>query len=317
MTSVTFHLRIFLALTLGMVISSGIAAACTPPSQPGAVLCYPTANASVVPLLNIEGAAKGQNLPIVAMILYADNQKIYEINDADSFVFKDYSYWQKGSHHLVLNAWDSDGHLFQASTTFSIGISINTTYAACTTPTTGVNLCEPAENTWYPQSFAPFFATGKPSIVAMKGYVNNQNVVGVANGNSFEIGFGASPNPSGFTFVANGWDSKGNVSSAKVSGIRLYYDGACPKNCDPGVNIQEPAVATDQNSPFVLNASVSDAQATITAMKAYVDNTAVAESGGPTIMSNVTATPGTHLLTVQAWDSKGNLYKSEVTVNVE
>jgi hypothetical protein len=270
----------------------------------------------VVPILNIEGAAKGNNSPIVAMILYADNQKIYQVDNTDSFVFKDYSYWLLGSHHLVLNAWDSTGNLFQASTTFSIEISINTNYATCSTPATGVNLCEPVSNTWYPESFAPFFATGNPSIVSMKGYVNNQFRVG-DNGNSFGIGIGTNPSTSGFTFVANGWDSKGTVSSAKATGIHLYYDGACIKTCDPGITIQEPAAVTDQTSPFSLNATVQQPQATITEMKAYVDNTVVATSGGPTILSNVTATPGTHLVTVQAWDASGNLYKSQVTVNVQ
>jgi hypothetical protein len=148
-------LRILLALTTSALFTAGTAFACAPPSQPGAVLCYPTANASVVPILNIEGAAKGNNSPIVAMSLYADNQKIYTVSNADTFVFPDWSYWLKGSHHLVLNAWDSAGNLFQASTTFSIQISINTNYATCRTPATGVNLCEPVSNTWYPASFVP------------------------------------------------------------------------------------------------------------------------------------------------------------------
>jgi hypothetical protein len=312
-------LRILLALTISTLFTAGTAFACSPPSQPGAVLCYPTSNASVVPILNIEGAAKGNNSSIVAMSLYADNQKIYSVTNADSFVFQDYSYWTLGSHHLVLNAWDSAGNLFQASTTFSIGISINTTYANCTTPATGVNLCEPVSNTWYPQSFAPFFATGNSSIVTMKGYVNGSEVVGNANGNTLELGWGGNPSPSGYTFVANGWDSKGNVSSAKATGIHLYYDGACigRNGCDSGITIQEPAALTDQTSPFSLNATVQGQQATITEMKAYLDNSVVATSGGPTILSNVTATPGTHLLTVQAWDASGNLYKNAVTVNVQ
>ena len=312
-------LRILLALTISTLFTAGSAFACSPPSQPGAVLCYPTSNASVVPILNIEGAAKGNNSSIVAMTLYADNQKIYQVSNADSFVFPDYSFWLLGSHHLVLNAWDSAGNLFQASTTFNIEININTTYAPCSTPATGVNLCQPVSNTWYPQSFAPFFATGNSSIVAMKGYVNGSEVVGDANGNTLQLGWGGNPDPSGYTFVANGWDSKGNVSSAKATGILLYYDGACigRNGCDSGISIQEPAALTDQTSPFSLDATVQGPQGTITEMKAYLDNSVVATSGGPTILSNVTATPGTHLLTVQAWDASGNLYKGQVTVNVQ
>jgi hypothetical protein len=51
-------------------------------------------------------------------------------------------------------------------------------------------------------------------------------------------------------------------------------------------------------------------------MKAYLDNTVVASSTGATIVANVTASPGTHLLTVQAWDTAGFLYKTQMNVNV-
>lgn len=309
-------LRVFSTFVLSSIFTISAVAACSPPSQPGAVICYPTANATTVPILNIEGAATGRNLPITKMILYADNQKIYESDNNSSFVFADWLAWDLGTHRLVLNAWDSDGNLFQASTEFSIAISINTNYNTCSSPKTGVQICQPVSNTWYPQSFAPFFAAGSSAIVSMTGYINNQNRVSTT-GNFFGIGVGMDPDPAGFKFVANGWDSKGDVSSASATGIYLYYDAACPKNCDPGILIQDPAFVTDQTSPFSLNATVQNNPAQITAMKAYIDNSVVATSSGPTILANITASHGTHLLSVQAWDTSGNLYKSQVTVNVQ
>ncbi len=56
---------------------------------------------------------------------------------------------------------------------------------------------------------------------------------------------------------------------------------------------------------------------TITAMKVYLDNTVVVTSTGPTIRGDVTAKPGTHLLTFEAWDTTGALYKYQETVNVQ
>jgi hypothetical protein len=309
-------LRILSAFAFSVVFTMSAFAVCAPPSQPGAVICYPTANANIVPLFNIEGAATGKNLPITKMILYADNQKIYESDNNSSFVYADYLAWVLGTHHLVLNAWDSAGNLFQASSQFTVPISLNTNYPSCSNPKTGVQICQPVSNTWYPESFAPFFAAGSASVVTMTGYINSQNRVST-NGNSFGIGVGIPPDPDGFDFVANGWDSKGDVWSASATGIHLFYDGACPKNCDPGILIQDPAVATDQTSPFSLNATVQGNPAQITAMKAYLDNSVVATSSGPTILSNITAAQGTHLVTVQAWDTSGNLYKSQVTVNVQ
>jgi hypothetical protein len=310
-------LRILTTFALSAIFAVSAFAACSPPSQPGAVICYPTANATTVPIFNIEGAATGKNLPISKMILYADNQKIYESDNDSSFVYADYLAWELGTHHLVLNAWDSDGNLFQAFTTINVPISFNTTYnTSCSAPNTGVHLCLPVSNTWYPQSFAPFFASGSAAVVTMKGYINNDNVVGTT-GNYFSIGYGTNPDPSGFKFVANGWDSKGDVWSASATGVQLYYDGACPKDCDPGITIQTPAFVTDQTSPFSLNATVQNNPVQITEMKAYVDDSLVATSSGPTILGNISASHGTHLLTVQAWDTSGNLYKSQVTVNVQ
>jgi hypothetical protein len=310
-------LRILTTFALSAIFAVSAFGACSPPSQPGAVICYPTANATAVPIFNIEGAATGKNLPISKMILYADNQKIYQSDNDSSFVYADYMAWELGTHHLVLNAWDSNGNLFQASTTISVPISINTTYnTSCSSPNTGVHLCLPVSNTWYPQSFAPFFASGSAAVVTMKGYINNDNVVGTP-GNSFGIGYGTNPDLSGFKFVANGWDSKGHVWSASATGIQLYYDGGCIKACNPGITIQTPAFVTDQTSPFSLNATVQNNPAQITEMKAYVDDSVVATSSGPTILANISASHGTHLLTVQAWDTSGYLYKSQVTVNVQ
>jgi hypothetical protein len=51
-------------------------------------------------------------------------------------------------------------------------------------------------------------------------------------------------------------------------------------------------------------------------MKVYLDNTVVGTSTGPTIVATVTASAGTHLLTVQGWDTKGALYKTQQVVNV-
>jgi hypothetical protein len=253
------------------------------------------------------------------MILYLDNQNVYQVSNTNSFVYAYVNLIDVGSHRLVLNAWDSNGDLYQASTTFNVPISTYSQYSStCSQPSVGVHLCLPVSNGWYPMSNIPFLAKGSAAIDAMNGYVNGSKVVGTT-GNFIFIGDALNPSSKGATFVMNGWDSKGNVYQATATGIHVYYDGACigRNGCDYGVTIQEPAQLVDQTSPFVLNASVQKSPAMITAMKAYLDNTVVATSSGPTILSNITATPGTHDVTVQAWDSAGNLYKNQVTVNVQ
>lgn len=51
-------------------------------------------------------------------------------------------------------------------------------------------------------------------------------------------------------------------------------------------------------------------------MKLYLGNTLVASSTGPTIRATLSATHGTYVLPVQAWDNTGALYKTQPTVNV-
>jgi hypothetical protein len=87
----------------------------------------------------------------------------------------------------VLNAWDSAAIFFQASTSFGIEISINTTYAACSMPATGGNLCEPVSNTWYSESFAPFNATlqlspRRGTLITKSGFRTTATRLGSASG---------------------------------------------------------------------------------------------------------------------------------------
>jgi hypothetical protein len=145
----------------------------------------------------------------------------------------------------VLNTWDSSGQLFQASTYFSVAISLNTTYlTTCSSPSVSVHLRERVGNTWYPEIFAPLYAAGSNPVVALVGYVNGQQVVSTT-GNQVGIGVGMNLDRNGFTF-ANGWDGKGNVWVSSAAGIHLYYDGACIRSCNPGISIQSPPVVTDQ-----------------------------------------------------------------------
>src|SRR5437016_6054456 len=100
-----------------LIVSCGLVsfapASCTPPSTPGAVICFPSPSSTATFPLTVEAAATGQNgLPIVKMILYADNIKETEVDNYNTFTWN-WSYQgfndpldYNGPHHLVLNAWD-------------------------------------------------------------------------------------------------------------------------------------------------------------------------------------------------------------------
>jgi hypothetical protein len=101
------------------------------------------------------------------------------------------------------------------------------------------------------------------------------------------------------------------------SNFKLYYAYQCSRNgCSAGIVIQQPTENQDTNSPFTVAADVENNPHEITAMKVYLDGQVVATSTGPTIRSQVTANAGSHLLSVQAWDTTGALYKTDQNVNV-
>ena len=67
---------------------------------------------------------------------------------------------------------------------------------------------------------------------------------------------------------------------------------------------------------FTASADVQYNTYSITAMKIYLDNAVVLSSSGPSIRGDITGSPGTHLLTFEAWDTSGALYKDQETVNL-
>ena len=80
--------------------------------------------------------------------------------------------------------------------------------------------------------------------------------------------------------------------------------------------IQSPNDEQYVGGSFLVDASVQNNSSPITAMKAYVGNSLVASSSGPTLYQTVSASRGSHVLRVDAFDSKGRLYRSMVNVNV-
>jgi hypothetical protein len=297
-------------------------ATCTPPSQPGAIICYPSANSTAVFPVTFEAAATGQNnLPIVKMILYADNVKEHEVDNYNTFTWA----WSwpgysdplenNGMHHLVLNAWDSEGHLFQYSEYIN---EIGGAIPQCAEPPSGFSLCSPLNGNYYPEDGVPIVTTGAANIVSYDVYFNGKYQFNYQGQNLDSIS-GLVPvtdKPIALTVVAY---DKSNNKYTKSSNFYEYWasDNCGRSGCNPGIFDIVPNPYTDLDSGFTVSADVQYNTHTITAMKVYLDNTLVVSSSGPSIRGTVTANPGTHLLTYQAWDTTGALYTYQESVNVQ
>jgi hypothetical protein len=285
---------------------------CPAPTHPGAVICFPSSNSTVTYPMNIEATATGRNgLPIVRMILYSDNQKIDQVTNAGTLTFSDVNDIYNQSYHLVLNAWDSDGNLYQASATVKV---IDGAYA-CSHPASGINFCSPPNGSYQPDNGVQLVAWGSSNVTSMNAWLNG-TLIDVANGNVLDAITGGSNYTQWQTFIVKAYQGSQPLYSA-TSSFKMYHVYQCGRSgCNPGVVIQEPTNDEDTNSPFTVAADVENNTHQITAMKVYLDSVVVATSTGPTIRSNVTAAAGTHLLSVQAWDTTGALYKTDETVNI-
>lgn len=267
--------------------------------------------------MNFEGAATGADgSSIVKMILYADGKKIYETDHYNTLTDGyDGSVQYNGVHHLVLNAWDTTGKLYQASEYVTM---IDGGVPQCEAPSDGIAICAPKTGSYWPESAVELVASGSPSIVSYDMYVNGQFFTH-SEGRNLNLGTGfwpVSDTPIQLTLKAK--DASGHIYTQRSSFYQYYASYVCGKiSCNPGIFVTSPYDHEDVHSGFTLNAQVQYNTATITAMKAYLDGRVVATSSGPSIYATIAATPGTHVLTIQAWDTTGALYKDPQTVNVQ
>jgi hypothetical protein len=250
------------------------------------------------------------------MILYVDNVKEYEQDNSDVLTAQVYSgpIDYNGYHHFVLNAWDQGGHLFQYST---YATEIDGNVPLCAGPSTGFTICAPATNSY--QSYNTQFAfAGAPNITGYKLYENGQLAL-TSTGRNLQGETSAAPVTANWvTMKVVATASSGATYTKSVQYKQYYAAPACGRNgCGPGIVIQSPSDYEDVGSPFTVSAQAQGYLNPITTMKVYLDNTLVDTANGPSVYKHQTASPGTHLITVQAWDTKGILYKLQQTVNVK
>lgn len=95
--------------------------------------------------------------------------------------------------------------------------------------------------------------------------------------------------------------------------------GCAPKGnqCFPGISVISTQSEAYVGSTFNLNAQILLAPEPISAMRAYLDNTAVATSGSAAFQQEITTSlEGTHILTNQGWDEDGTEYRVQQNINI-
>jgi len=102
--------------------------------------------------------------------------------------------------------------------------------------------------------------------------------------------------------------------------MREFFDGNAGGSVPPTnaavVHVSSPKSST-VTGPSVSLAATATAPNPITFMRIYVDGTSVASTSTNKIAATVSMSKGTHSTVYQAWDSKGNIYKTNKAVTVQ
>lgn len=84
----------------------------------------------------------------------------------------------------------------------------------------------------------------------------------------------------------------------------------------PSVTICQPSNGSTSSSPVAVVAGTTDNAHPVMAMKVYVNNVAAYSVQAGQLSTSLNMTGGKHSVTVNAWDSGGNVFKTTVTITV-
>lgn len=307
----------FSVLVFALCVSLPASAACPEPASGQLAICQPSASSTIYQVPHIEATANPISGSITTMKVYIDGKLIFHNGGGSLSLFE--GGVANGTHHLVINAWDDFGRLYQASEYF--GVTGNLPFT-CPVSGVGVRICAPPNGSVVSQNlgFSAGFKGNAP-IKFVRAYLDSADVFDFApaSGQNHVVAGGVNAAPGNHTLTVVAWDTSNTVYKSSV-GIKTYYEAGCPPKgttCNPGIYQDTPNDGDDVQSPFRVSASVQNNTASITAMKAYIGGVQVGASSGPVFDQPVTAAKGTHILVIQAWDTAGKLYRMTENVNVQ
>jgi hypothetical protein len=299
-----------------ILFSGSSAAQCAAPSSAGVRLCQPSSGSTIYQVPHVEATATPISGSIDDLKVFIDGKLALENAGPSVSLFE--GGVSNGTHHLVIQAKDTFGRSYQTAEYFSVIGNVPN----CPTSTVGVRICYPAAGQVVSQNLDMSIGfRGNAPITRARAYVGSTLVAdfGVSPGQTQIIGGGAPTTAGSHTLNVVAWDSSGHTYKSSVN-FKAYYDGGCPPkggDCTPGIYPNTPQDGDDVQSPFRISASVEFNTASITAMKAYLNGTVIAQSFGPTLDQTVSAPKGTRILVIQAWDAAGKLYRYTANVNVQ
>lgn len=184
--------------------------------------------------------------------------------------------------------------------------------ATCSAPsTTNTNIiCTPAKGVTLASPVTVNAASNVPNLTLNRLYLDNTSVYQTT---AASVSTAISAVAGAHTLVLVSYNNAGQAFSSSTS---FTVGAGTPSGCLPegtniGVSICSPTVGATVTSPLTINAGARGGSANITALRAYIDNVAVATVNNPTTSTffqfsqSVTVAAGTHNLVVIAYESTG------------
>ncbi|MGH9510963.1 MAG: alkaline phosphatase family protein [Terriglobales bacterium] len=246
----------------------------------------PLPNAAVASPVHIQ-AGTNDSSPVTSIQVYVDDSLKYQVagSKIDASILMN-----PGQHHLVLQSWDAAGGIHKSELT----INVQPQAVVVNTPSPQAIVASPV----------PIRATagGNHLVHTMQVYVDDI-LSYQANANSLNANLPMSGGS--HHVVVQAWDDSGGITKS----------GNYVTVTNPYIAIFSPTVATTY-SPVQINAWAQDPNP-VFAVQAYVDNTLSYEFSGTGLQVPLAIPPGTHSLTIQAWDAVRGIYKQKQTVNIK
>jgi hypothetical protein len=310
-----------MGVVLVVVFAATAWAACGAPAQSGLALCFPSSGSTVLYPATIEVAVNSGGVALNHLSVYDGNVRVDDLESVPAQLI-DYSL-QNGVHHLTVEAWDANGRLYKAKTSFTVtGFGVG----RCAAGSGAINLCWPATGSYQPESTTPVAAGFGAGVASWSITLDGKLVIdsqqtGRPTG-SIETGVYA---PAGsHKLVVQAVDAHGNATTVTRQ-FNTFYNLSCSVSsgaCRPGIVFNQPTnmggdAAVNTGTSFTLQAEVSGNPKPTTTMDVYVDGKKIEQSAGPGITAAVSTTAGSHYVVVQAWDTAGKLYEAYGNVNVQ
>ncbi len=315
-------------------------------------ICSPAGGSKVSSPVQVSASAYDTAHPVVGMKVYVDYNSTPAYSVSNTTQLSASLSLSAGSHHITVAAWDASGESFKNGVDFTVGSS--TSSGGTTSGISGVYV-SPSNLAFAPTLVGTTSAPMKVTVTnhvkidntiftiavrasagqgpfAIAGCSGSASLYGsvayLYPGQSCTIAVRFTPTITGVvngSLVLEVWEvfatsarldlSPLGAQTVGLSGIGVTAPTCTADTVNPSVTICAPLSDTSVSAPFPLQVFTTDSH-TVLAMKVYLDGKAVYQVTASQINTTISASAGSHRLTVKAWDSVGAVFGQTINFTV-